>query len=132
MVYSREDLIQICRDAVVPYTKWNDRDSYSAQRNIQSIYEGLSVGLEYTISIDGNSIDIYFKPPTDAQLNDMVNNYLEIDSRDSYIDWYIQENGEDSNPEMFDGYGIDWRSDYLGSYMPTRERLDNANGYDWY
>ena len=31
-----------------------------------------------------------------------------------------------------DGYGIDWRSEYLGGYMPTFERLDYANGGDWY
>jgi hypothetical protein len=37
-----EDLIKLCEDAVVPCSKWDNRDSYSAQKKIQSIYEGLT------------------------------------------------------------------------------------------
>jgi len=33
---------------------------------------------------------------------------------------------------MFDGYGIDWNSDYLSSYLPTREKLERVDGDDWY
>jgi hypothetical protein len=33
---------------------------------------------------------------------------------------------------MFEGCGIDWNSNYLGGYLPTRKRLDEANGEDWY
>jgi len=99
--YTEEDLIQICRDAVVPYQKWNDRDSYSAQVNVASIYEGLTGGVPYTYKIDNRTIGIYFKKPT---------------------------------PEMFDGYGIDWNSDsnYFGGYLPTPDRLKEADGEDWY
>lgn len=124
----REELIQICLDAVVPFTKWNDRDSYSAQVNIQSIYAGLIGGCEFKVSIKEDTIDICFEPPTKEQKQAF--RYLEIDSREDYFQW-MSEQGED-DPTMFDGSGIDWNSTYLCGYLPTRQRLEKVSGGDWY
>lgn len=125
----RKKLIQICKDAVVHYTKWNDRDSYSAQVNIQSIYKGLTAGLNYTIEpdTDERTIWISFNQPIDFEkLKD--GEYLEISSRDDYF----TDLDPEYETEMFDGNGIDFYSNYTGSYMPTRKKLDECNGGDWY
>lgn len=128
--FSRKELISICKDAVVHHTKWGDRDSYSAQVNLQSIYKALTAGLPYEIDedTDDNTIWIKFKQPINLRkLN--KGEYLNISSREDYF--------IDCDPnyetEMFDGYGIDFTSDYTGSYMPTRKRLEDVGeGNDWY
>jgi len=127
MEYSREELIQICKDAVVEFHKWLDRDSYLAQVNINSIYMGLCAGVEYSYKVEDNrTIWINFKKPTETQRKKLLNNQLDIDSLEDYREEY----GYDT--EMFDGYGIDWNGHYLGGYLPTRERLIEADGGDWY
>jgi hypothetical protein len=45
----REELIQICKDAVVHHKKWNNRDSYVAQQSIASVYKGLTAGLNFRV-----------------------------------------------------------------------------------
>jgi len=46
---TRKELIEICKDAVVHHTKWKNRDSFSAQKSIQSIYKGLTAGLNFRV-----------------------------------------------------------------------------------
>jgi hypothetical protein len=128
--YTREDLIQLCRDSVVPHQKWNNRDSYSSQVGVQSIYAGLTGGVPFTYNIEGDTIWITFEKPTKEQKSKFE--YLPIDSREDYFEWYRTEYGDEYESEMFDGYGIDWNSDYLSSYLPTRERLERVDGDDWY
>lgn len=31
---TREELIEICEASIVPYTEWNNRDSYVSQLNV--------------------------------------------------------------------------------------------------
>lgn len=128
--FLRDELISICRDAVVNHTKWGDRDSYSAQVNLQSIYKALTAGLPYTIDkdTDERTIWITFKQPIDLEkLN--KGEYLNISSREDYF----HDCDPDYETEMFDGYGIDFTSNYTGSYMPTRKRLEDVGeGNDWY
>lgn len=134
---NREELIELCQDAVVHHTKWDNRDSYSAQKGIQSIYEGLTAGLDFRIitkeidpvyhSCDRILIIEFLKP---IDLNKLKNaKHLEISSRDDYF--------KDCDPEyegeMFDGNGIDFYSTYTQTYMPTRMRLEECGaGNDWY
>lgn len=133
----REQLIELCKKAVVHHTKWQDRDSYSAQKSIQSIYKGLTAGLDYRvvtkeIDVDYHSDDetlvIEFLQPIDfAKLESGL--HLEISSREDYF--------KDCDPEyegeMFDGEGIDFYSSYTQTYMPTEKRLnDVGDGSDWY
>ena len=128
--FTREDLIQICRNSVVPHQKWNNRDSYSSQVGVQSIYEGLTGSVPFTYTIDGDTIWITFEKPTKEQKDKFE--YLPIDSREDYFEWYRNEYGDDYEPEMFDGNGIDWNSNYLSGYLPTPERLERVDGDDWY
>jgi len=132
LTMERQELIDICLDAVVPFKEWNDRDSYSSQVLLESIYQGLKAGVDYTVKIEGETIWIYFEEPTEGQRKKLQENRLDIDSRDDYIKWYLEEYGDECYPEMFDGYGINWDSPYRGGYLPTRERLNYANGGDWY
>lgn len=133
----RQELIELCKDAVVHHTKWQDRDSYSAQRNLQSIYEGLTAGLDYRIVTkeidadyhsDERTIIIEFLQPIDLEKL-KTGRHLEISSRDDY--W--KDCDPDYEGEMFDGHGIDFESSYTQSYMPTRKRIEECGiGNDWY
>ena len=132
----RNELIQICQDAVVHHTKWQDRDSYSAQKSIQSIYEGLTAGLDFRVVTkdidkdyhsDERTLIVEFMQPIDHnKIKDAK--HLEISEREDYF----KDGDPDYETEMFDGYGIDFLSNYTKTYMPTRKRLDECNGDDWY
>lgn len=134
---TREDLIELCQAAVVHHTKWQNRDSYSAQRGIQSIYEGLTAGLDYRIVTaemspdyhsDERNLIIEFLQPIDFDKLKTAQ-HLQISS----LEEYFQDCDPDYETEMFDGYGIDFRSDYTQHYMPTRQRLNDCGiGNDWY
>jgi len=128
--YTREELIEICKDAVVHHTKWHNRDSYSAQLGIQDVYKGLTAGLPFSIlgSTDNRTIWIKFLQPIDF---DILENgeHLEISSREDYF----RDCDAEYETEMFDGNGIDFNSTFTETYMPTRERLEECGiGEDWY
>lgn len=133
----REELIELCKDAVVHHTKWNDRDSYSAQRGLQSIYKGLTAGLDYRIvtkeinpeyhSTDGTLIIEFLQPIDLDKLK--TGKHLQISSRDDYF----RDCDPDYETEMFGGNGIDFRSSFTQTYMPTRKRVEGVGiGNDWY
>ena len=132
---TRKELISICEAAVVPYQKWNNRDSYAAQVNLDSIYKGLNAGVKYTLTPEMNhslgyesTYIISFKKPTKKQMSNLCSYSLNIDSREDYFAEFGYEG------EMFDGNGIDWNNsyDYRCGYMPTRKKLNEINGEDWY
>jgi hypothetical protein len=136
MEYSREALIQICKDAVVHHTKWQNRDSYSAQLSIQSIYKGLTAGLEFRVITkeidkdyhsDEDTIIIEFIQPIDLYKLEKGED-LAINSRDEYH----KDCDPDYETEMFDGEGIDFESSYTQTYMPTRKRIIEKQNGDWY
>ena len=122
MELTRQDLIELCEWAVVPAYKWHNRDSYSAQVNIASIYEGLTAGLDYEITdtTDG-TIWIKFTEVNKSKMKKA--RYLSIDDIDDYK----------YDDEMFYSDGIDFTSgNYKGGYIPTEKRLEEAEGDDWY
>lgn len=122
---TREGLMQICKDAVVPFKKWNDRDSYRAQCTISDIHGLLSVGAEYELDLkDPDTTWILFKNLTSEQENNYDRYLLPTDSLDDYF--------KEFDGEMFDGGGIDVGTDYMKGYMPTRRRLSEVKGEDWY
>ena len=131
--YTREELIRICEDAVVSCSKWHDRDSHMAQMEISDIHSLLCIGCDYVIDKNTNENTIYitFKNITVEQKSNSWKNCLSIDSVEDYFNWYRNEYGEDCTSEMFEGHGIDLNSNYWGGYMPTRKRLEEANGGDW-
>ena len=135
--YTREKLIELCKKAVVHHTKWGDRDSYSAQKNIQSIHMGLVAGFDFRVVTkedvpdyhsDASTLIIEFLSPIDTTKLTSPDCVLEISSREDY--W------KDCDPkqegEMFDGEGIDFNSNFTQSYMPTEEKLALCDGADWY
>ncbi len=126
---TREELIELCEDSVVHWTKWHNRDSYASQVGIQSIYKGLTAGLDYRIIVRRDNPEtwiIEFLQPIDFEkLKD--GKHLEISAREDYL----KEFGSDV--EMFDGEGIDFHSGYTQTYMPSRERVNRIGiGNDWY
>lgn len=144
-VYTRDELIDICTKSVVPASKWNDRDSYSAQVNITDIYSLLKAGCEYGYSISDRVINIEFRNITRSQYLESSNHRLNIDS----IEDYLELNGEDA--EMFYRSPLCIPEDlfklrknpktkekilvYSGNvfgYIPTPERLLEVDGDDWY
>jgi hypothetical protein len=121
---NKDDLIQLCIDSYVPFTSWSNRDSYSAQQNVKNIYQLLKAGAPYTFSIEGDTIQIEFSNV--YQFFDVIETIsFNIDSREDYL----EENPDD---EMFDGSSIYDCGDAFYGYLPTRKRLDNSHGGDWY
>lgn len=134
---TREELIKLCEDSVVHHTKWGNRDSYSAQKGIQSIYKGLTAGLDFRIVTkdinpnfhsDDEILIIEFIQPIDLEKLSK-GKHLEISSREDYF----RDCDPEYETEMFDGYDIDFYSEYTQTYMPTRKSIDyHGIGNDWY
>jgi len=136
-VESREELIKLCEDAVVHHTKWQDRDTYSAQKGVQSIYKGLTAGLDYLIVTkeddndyhsDEDTLIIEFIQPIDF---DKLEKGLElkISSREDYF----KDCDPNYDSEMFDSDGINFYNDWCSTYMPTRKKINEVGiGNDWY
>lgn len=135
--FSRDELISICKDAVVHHTKWQNRDSYSAQKGIQSIYKGLTAGLKFRVvtkkidpdyhSNERTLIIEFLQPINFDKLETGL--HLDISSREDYFKYCCP----DYECEMFDGDGIDFQSRFTKTYMPSRQKLESVGtGNDWY
>lgn len=133
MEYTREDLIEICLNAVVPASKWSNRDSWCAQSNVADIYQALTSGVNYTYYIDGETIWLHFDEiANDEQRKQM--SYLGIDDDDDYYA-HMEENDPDYDrysDEMFTPNPNSITHETFHGYLPTRERLEKADGDDWY
>ena len=107
--YTREQLIEICLSAIVPQEDWSDRDSASAQQKVGQCFALLKSGCDYAILTEGSLTT------TEETI------WLEIEFRG--FDW-------------FDSYFCDESEEaYLERktfYLPTLEKLEQANGKDWY
>jgi len=134
---NRDELISICEDAIVPWQNWQNRDSGSSQYLVTDIYSLLKAGCDYEVTIEnGETIWITFIDVTYDIVRDAIDNYnLYCDD----IDEYKEANPED---EMFYGYGlslgeisvknINDGNYHLSGYLPTRKRLKESDGEDWY
>lgn len=130
---TREYLIEIAEKSLVRYTNWHDRDSFVAQYNIKFTHAGLSSGLQFEAEInDYGSISVMFVNLTEEECNN-ANNFLSssdslhIDSLSDYLEKYPDR-------EMFNVYDL-WFNETDHScrgYLPTEERLQDADGSDWY
>ncbi|MFL0172458.1 hypothetical protein [Mycobacterium sp. SMC-13] len=101
---TREELLGICRDGFVPQEKWNDRDSARAQMQLGQAYALLSAGCDYSVRPERETL------------------WVRIEYRG--FDWF--EGGYDYD-EPRDAY-----LDHNEFYLPTRERLTQNAGSDWY
>ena len=100
---SREELIELCTDGVVPQGKWRNRDSASAQIQLGQARALLAAGCEFHVITRG------------SMASDDKTIWVEIS-------WFGFSHFEyDSNATDDDTF-----------YIPTRARLDRVNGEDWY
>ena len=100
--FTRDVLLQLCNDAIVQESTWDDRDSSAAHLNIGKCWALLSAGCEYGLEFDREFINIQFRVKDFA--------------------WF--EHCDDDEPG---NENIDYKF-----YLPTREKLKKANGKDWY
>lgn len=101
--YTREELVSICERAIVPESKWCDRDSAGAQRQVGETWALLRAGCDFeVVEKDGHII-------TDEHT---------IWVRLKYDGFSVFDSGADKYEEL--------------SYLPTTQHLDERNGEDWY
>jgi len=100
---TREELIAICEAASVPQSKWTNRDSYEAQFQVGECWALLRAGCEFHVH---------------GATDDPCSNANTI---------WVTTYGEGF---AFFDYGGE-RDEEL-HYLPTRARLEKADGGDWY
>ena len=126
--YTREELIDLCRDAVVHHTGWGNRDSYSSQVNIQEAYRALTAGWDFEIDPDTDDRTVWvLLTPVSGIDTVRDGEWLSISS----LDEYFQDCDPEYETEMFDCYRR-YLDGPFTAYIPTRERLDQSAGGDWY
>jgi len=113
-IYTREKLIEICESAFVQQTNWRNRDSASAQIQLGQAFALLKAGCDFDIK--------YTKEKTGCHTNEETI-WIQFYVHDfSYFEYQMNEDpeyrGSDSNDYHF--------------YLPTRQRLDEVKGADWY
>ena len=101
--YTRDELIAICERAVVQHERWSDRDTARAQEGVGKAWAFLRAGCDFHVITEG-----------DLCVTDDRTIWVEI-THDIFgvIDW-----GGPQETERF--------------YLPTRARLDETDGGDWY
>lgn len=102
-MYTREQLIEICKKGKAKYQDWMDRDSYSAQRSLMMTQLLLESDCEFKVKTKENSNEGC------SCITDERTIWIEI----FYDDW---EDGES------------WHT----TYLPTEQRLESVKGGDWY
>ena len=127
-MYNKKELIELCERAVVPCERWNNRDSASSQNGLYEIYIRLNADIPYTYTIENErTIWISFEKPTKEQEENMYRYNLCVDT----VDDYRERVSNDPDDEMFyPGYYP--FNEPFSTYMPTKKRLDEASGEDWY
>ena len=101
--YTREELINICEKSFVSESKWHDRDSQEAQKQLGKCYALLKDGCDFKI------------------INDE-----DICKTDENTIWlYIYSKG-------FQSFELGAEKEEECYYLPTLKRLEEANGNDWY
>lgn len=100
---SREHLIELCTDGVVPQGQWSNRDTAGAQRQLGEARALLAAGCEFHVIHRGS---------------------LTSDEKTIWVEitWngfsYFEYGGNATDDDTF--------------YIPTRARLDAVAGGDWY
>jgi len=108
--YTREELIAICEQAVVPMAKWANRDSPSSHEKLGLAWVMLKAGA-----------DFYVHPPVPGK----VVRGLHTDRETIWVTIYWR------NFNDFE-YGTRAASESDTFYLPTPDRLKEREGRDWY
>lgn len=101
--YSRDDLLAICERAFVPETRWFNRDSASAQRQLGECYALLKAGCNFVVQRGDDGC-----------------------STDDHTVWV------EVACKGFAHMDYDGPLDRETYYLPTAARLDDRDGRDWY
>jgi hypothetical protein len=105
--YTRDELVDICERAVVPYEKWHDRDSAAAHEQLGRAWVLLKAGCDFRVitrpQIEGSRC-----------VTDDHTIWVEVA-------WPGFETVD---------YGGNWEDETF--YLPTSTRLDQRDGRDWY
>jgi hypothetical protein len=107
---TREELISICEAAIVPYEKWHNRDSPHSQERVGVCWALLRAGCEFRILT-------HPAHQGDGCVTDADTIWLEI----THATFMSIECGRDEEP---------WEDETF--YLPTRKRLADRAGRDWY
>lgn len=105
--FSRENLIAICEAAVVPQSKWRNRDTPGAQEKLGLCWVMLKAGCDFDVH-----------PPVAGS------NGCHTSDRTIWLTVYWR------NFSSFEYGNRECESDTF--YLPTPKRLSEANGGDWY
>jgi hypothetical protein len=103
--YSREELISICEQAIVPETEWRNRDTPHSQERVGICWALLKAGCEFEIASHGGQC-----------------------STDERTIWLTVKHMTFASFE----YGRYGNDEYEIFYLPTPERLKQREGRDWY
>lgn len=118
MKYSANELIKICEAAVVSQNKWEDRDSAAAQIQVGKCLALLRAGCKFEVKTKENS------KPKDSCVSDDHTIWLEFWVKD--FKWFdLLDQDEETYPDGCQD------SDYT-FYLPTKKRLNETKGGDWY
>lgn len=104
--WTREDLIGLCRDGVLPQEKWSDRDTARAQMQLGQAWALLLAGCDFRARLGHRG--------------------LVVDVRVEYRGFQWFEGGFDYADDR------DMYLDHEDFYVPTRARLTAVDGRDWY
>jgi hypothetical protein len=108
--YTREELIKLCDEGQVDYSKWCDRDSFSAQRQLHIAKLTLLGGCKFRIITNRKEGSLWEKRKIESScVTDEETIWVEI----FYDEW---EDGED------------WQNHFI----PTPKKLKEVNRGDWY
>ena len=103
--YTREELIAICEQAVVPEEKWRNRDSPSAQRQIGEAWGRLKAGCSFYVHVEEDT--------NSWRMGRVIRLSITSLSFDHF------ECGSDAK-------------DSESYYLPSPLRLKESEGKDWY
>ena len=109
----------------MPCEEWSDRDSYMAQVMVSTIHKALTADIPFIIQKRADERYIWIEFEGDME---NLKNGIELQNDDR--DDYFERVDPVYETEMFDASGID--KHHKSGFMPTRERLNEADGYDWY
>lgn len=104
-MYNKEQLIEICEKAIVPHKEWINRDTSDAQAQIAVAAAYLKCGCDFRVLTDENN--------SGGLATDKETIWLEI----TFSGFGTFEGGDKEKQTYF---------------LPTPERIKNADMRDWY
>ena len=108
-VYTREELIAICEQAIVPQDNWSDRDSQSAQSGVGKCWALLKAGCDFQVTYE------------------VAGDWKGCVTDDRTIWLHVYSQGFN-----YYEYGLEGNLEQDHFYLPTLQRLEDRKGNDWY